>query len=468
MQSAMRAALAVALVVCLVAQPLRPVAALTIKEEEELSRQIVAKVLELNEQVKDPVVNACVLRVGGRILDAVGQQPFNYEFFVLKDTVYNAFATPAGKIFISSALIAAMESEEELAGILSHEIAHVVCRHISQKVERSKKIAIATLAGLAAGIFLGAGGAAAVGQALGVGAMAAGRAAELAYSREDEMQADQIGLKYLTQAGYSGEGLLRILHEIRSKRWYDSKQVPTYLSTHPAVEDRITYIDSWLERQNRSASLPEPVESYQFIKARNRLVALYGDESYAVRFFQSALQDNPSDPMLHYGYGLLLARTSNWPKAEEHLQQVLAQRPFEPDVLSALGQVYFQQGRYQQARQALQGALSVDADQSQALFFLGRTEMELGRLDTAESLLRRAAAGTFPPPHVYYFLGKLCGQKGDLVDAHYYLGIHYQQEGQHKAAEVQLRKALELTRDPQRRQQIEARLKELGQGGNRS
>ena len=107
-----------------------------------------------------------------------------------------------------------MDEEEELAGILGHEIAHVYCRHISQKIERSKKIGMATLAGIAAGILMGLGGAGEAGSAVTMGSMAGGQSAELSYSRENEIQADQNGLKFITEAGYSVSGLLKILKKI--------------------------------------------------------------------------------------------------------------------------------------------------------------------------------------------------------------------------------------------------------------
>ena len=99
----------------------------------------------------------------------------------------------------------------------------------------------------AAGIFLGAAGAGDVGSAVIMGSMAAGQSAMLAYSREDELQADQMGLVYLYDAGYGGEGLLNSLKTIRSKQWFGTEQVPNYLMTHPASEDRMANIDVWLE-----------------------------------------------------------------------------------------------------------------------------------------------------------------------------------------------------------------------------
>jgi hypothetical protein len=92
------------------------------------------------ELIDDPVIRrVCRSQVGRRILATLPPQPFNYEFHVIREETYNAFAIPAGYIFINSGLLLAMDSEDELAGILSHEIAHVVCRHIAQRIERSKK-----------------------------------------------------------------------------------------------------------------------------------------------------------------------------------------------------------------------------------------------------------------------------------------------------------------------------------------
>ena len=167
-----------------------------------------------------------------------------------------------------------MDNEEELAGIIGHEISHVVCRHISKRIERSKKISALSLAGIAAGILLGIAGAGAAAQAVLVGSQAAGHSTMLAYSREDEMQADEIGLKYLKKAGYNGKELITILQKIKSVQWFGPEQIPTYLTTHPAIDDRIIYIGSWLEvhgkkgkkQIQRSSSNFERIQARLFIK----------------------------------------------------------------------------------------------------------------------------------------------------------------------------------------------------------
>ncbi|MGD8993476.1 MAG: M48 family metallopeptidase, partial [Desulfobacterales bacterium] len=197
---------------------------LTISEEEKLSRSILGYIYRQYEVIDDPVIVDYVNQVGSRIVSVLTDPVFDYKFHVINVDTYNAFAIPAGYIFINSGLIAAMDSEDELAGILAHEIAHVNARHISQKIERSKKIGWATLAGVAAGVLIGAAGGAEAGQAITQGSQAAGAAAQLSYSRDNEIQADQLGLIYLKDAGYDGAGLLKILKKMRSKQWFSTEQ----------------------------------------------------------------------------------------------------------------------------------------------------------------------------------------------------------------------------------------------------
>ncbi|MBW1754191.1 MAG: M48 family metalloprotease [Deltaproteobacteria bacterium] len=179
---------------------------ISIQKEEELSREFLSVVFRHYKVMDAVVIVNYINYLGQKILAAFPPQPFKYHFYVIKDDSLNAFASPAGHIFINSGLIQAMESEEELAGVISHEIAHASLRHISKKIERSKKTSMATMAGMAAGILLGIGGAGDAAGAVIMGSAAAGQTSALAYSRDDEAEADQVGLKYLNRAGYSAEG----------------------------------------------------------------------------------------------------------------------------------------------------------------------------------------------------------------------------------------------------------------------
>jgi len=432
---------------------------ITIKEEEELSRQFMKVVLSRYELIQDPVVINYMRRIGRRIVSNLPRQPFKYHFYIVKEDVYNAFATPAGHIYINSGLFAAMESEEELAGILAHEISHVAARHISQKIERSKKVQLATLAGLAAGAFLGIGGAAAASSAVTMGSMAAGQSVMLAYSREDEMQADQMGLKYLNKSGYSGRGLITVLEKIRSKQWFGSKQIPTYLTTHPASEERIVYVDSWLAQNPR----PEKKgDTHAFRRARTFLIANYEDKNTSFRKFERAVRENPDDSLAQYGYGLVLSRAGDRTKAAVHIKVALESNAFDAYILKDLGKIYFLDGKYKQALNILENVLSINPLDPDGLYYLGRAQVGLGKLDDAVTSLTKLTKKypRFAPG--FYSLGEAYGKQNKLTQAHFYLGIYYAKTGNPTNARFHLKRASKDMDDPEKKRQIEELLRKIG------
>ncbi len=434
---------------------------ISVKKEEEMGREFMRVVLEHFELIEDPFIVDYVNKIGNKIVLALPPQPFNYHFYIIKEDTYNAFASPAGNIFINSGLFEAMESEEELAGILSHEIAHVVCRHISQRIERQSKIGLITLAGIAAGIFLGLEGAGTASSALTLGSVAAGQSISLAYSREDEMQADQLGLKYLNKAGYSGTGLLTMLKKIRSKQWFGSDQIPTYLTTHPASEDRIVYIGSWIEISEKPSGQVFNIDPYDFQITHMRFVSMHGEESIVLKKFETRIAESPSDPMALYGYGLVLARTGNLKDAEINLKKALEKRAFDSHLLKDLGRIYFLDGRYEEALKTLEASLSIAPDDMECLFFLGRTQTGLGRYGNAENTFEKLIEKDPDYNQALYFLGDAYGRHGRMADAHYYLGLYYKNEGNFKNAEFHLKRALLNTNDPDKKLKIKEILKEI-------
>jgi predicted Zn-dependent protease len=427
---------------------------ITVKEEEDMSRQIMAMIHKYYKIVEDPSVVAYVNNIGKRILSALPQQPFKYRFYVIDEDVYNAFATPGGHIFVYTGLLDAMEEEEELAGILGHEIAHVYCRHISQKIDRSKKIGVATLAGIAAGILLGVGGAGEAASAVTMGSMAAGQTAELSYSRENEMQADQFGLKFTTAAGYSASGLLKILKKIRSKTWFGSDQIPKYLMTHPAVEDRIAFISSWLDTYDRKSKPIPLVNQDAFKRVHARVETSYGDEETVFSKLKADVARNPEDPLAHYRYGLILSRIGRRQEAIAQIRIALTKRAFDPYILKDLGWIYFLDGQFPQALKTLQSACGMIPDDPECLFYLGRTQMELGNLAEASDNLLKLTRQYPRFAQAYYFLGQSLGQQQMLGDAHYYLGVFYLRKRDLKNAKVQLKQALKYPQDDEKRKQI--------------
>ncbi|MBC2710114.1 MAG: tetratricopeptide repeat protein [Desulfosarcina sp.] len=272
------------------------------------------------------------------------------------------------------------------------------------------------------------------------------------------MQADQLGLVYLTQAGYTGEGLLTSLKKIRSKQWYGSEQIPTYLTTHPASEARMIYIDNWLH-QNRSETVQKRGEVGGFGLAHTRLVALYTNEKVALNRFKLDLEASPDDPLAHYGYALALTRVDRWHEAAVHMKQAIEANAMATHMLQDLGRIYFHDGQYEKAMEALSAGSSEKNPEGQ--LYLGRTQVELGRMvdarDTFENLVRSNQNFT----QAYYYLGESSGRLGDMFGAHYNLGRFFRQKGDMKNAGFHLNRALKLAIDDSQKQMVERQLKAL-------
>jgi predicted Zn-dependent protease len=178
---------------------------------------------------------------------------------------------------LTTGLLVLAENGDEVAGVLSHEIGHVTQRHVSQIIEKSKWLNIASLAAMVAGALMGGGSA---GQALSTTAMATSEAFALKYTRENEVDADQTGLHTLLKAGYDPTGLISFFKKIHKASLISSFKVPVYLSTHPAVDDRIALLENLLQMGPKPTGPFKAIESFRrvqikaFVERRGSLTSL--------------------------------------------------------------------------------------------------------------------------------------------------------------------------------------------------
>lgn len=178
---------------------------------------------------EDPELTAWVDRIGKRMAAASERPDLPWTFRVLDDTAVNAFALPGGFVYLTRGILTHMTSEAEAVGVLGHEIGHVTARHSAQQLSRAQL----------AQLGLGVGGALspqvrALGGMLetGVGLMF------LKFGRDDESQADELGVRYAVAAGYDPRALADFFRTIDRLSAGEDGRLPTWLSTHPAPRDR--------------------------------------------------------------------------------------------------------------------------------------------------------------------------------------------------------------------------------------
>ena len=237
--------------------------------------------------------------------------------------------------------------------------------------------------------------------------------------------------------------------------WFGSDQIPTYLKTHPAVEDRIAFIGSWIEAYDATHKPIALVNEDHFIRVHTRVETQYGDEETVMSRLEADVASNPGDPLAHYRYGLILARAGNRSEAIKQMRIALTKRAFDPYILRDLGWIYFLDGQFPQALKTLNGACSMIAKDPECAFYLGRTQMELGNLPEATENFQTLTVHYPKFTQAYYYLGQSLGQQQQLGEAHYYLGVYYLKKRDFKNALIQLKQALKHVNDADKRQQIE-------------
>jgi predicted Zn-dependent protease len=168
------------------------------------------------------------------------RSPYTFDFHLLRDPeTLNAFALPGGQVFITEGLLEKLEDDAQLAGVLGHEIGHVINRHAAEHMATGQLGQLMTMAvGVAATDEQGRGQRAAM-----VAAMI-NQMLQLKYSRNDELEADRVGMDYMTQAGYDPAamlGVMRILSDASK-----GGRTPAILSTHPYPEQRLEEIKRYL------------------------------------------------------------------------------------------------------------------------------------------------------------------------------------------------------------------------------
>jgi predicted Zn-dependent protease len=258
----------------------------------------------------DPEVTAYITRLGTRIVQAASESPANFEFFLVTDKSVNAFAMPGGYIGVHTGLIAASQTESELASVLAHEVGHVTQRHIARRFGQQRQTSlVATAAMIAALLVAGSNPQAAS------GLMAAGAGysidQQLSFSRDAEREADRVGFLTLQQAGFDPQGMVDFFGRLQSASRLYENNAPSYLRTHPLTTERIADIRNRAGLEGRpSRNLKQDNLDFQLIRVKSLVFAERSNQQLAdrLRTLESANeQDGIKDPVvMMYGRSLVL------------------------------------------------------------------------------------------------------------------------------------------------------------------
>jgi predicted Zn-dependent protease len=237
----------------------------SVEKEIALGKQLAEEVRRQAKVNRDPIVGEYINRMGQNLVrNSDAKVPFS--FLVVEDESPNAFALPGGFVFVHTGLLKLASEEDELAGALAHEIAHVAARHLTC---RATKQELATVAGGLGGVFLPHG----LGGIAGREAMSFGvPMAFLRFSRNDEAEADYLGTQYMYAAGYDPNGAVSIFEKLSVLQKNQPTLASRIMSTHPMDADRIDKTER--EIQRILPARPEyVVTTSEYTEIRERVIA---------------------------------------------------------------------------------------------------------------------------------------------------------------------------------------------------
>lgn len=344
------------------------------------------------DYVTDPRVTQYVQQVGNR-LAAVADRPLPYEFVVLNNSQLNAWALPGGKIAVNRGLLTELSNEAELAAVLSHEIVHAAARHGAQQMEKGQLLQIGTaVASVAATAYGGSG----LGDMVGQGAMLGAQLLQAKYGREDELEADKFGMKYMKRVGYDLQAAVS-LQELFYRKFQAGKEqdwLTGLFASHPPSAERVA------ENRQTMANQGGP-----------------GGELGADRYAQAIAGLKKAAPAYAKAdQALEAAKKDDLATARSLVNDAIRLEPRESRFHGLLGEIEMAAKNPKVALGHFDKARQLDPGYFKPIVQAGMVQYELGNRSAAEPLLTQSMQLMPTAPGAYY-LGRLYEDRGNTAEA---------------------------------------------------
>jgi predicted Zn-dependent protease len=438
-------------------------AAVSLDEEYRAGLGWFAGIRQTGQVLEDPEVSDYIQQIGHSLSSRAEEGQHQFYYFVLKDPVINAFAMPGGFIAIQSGLILATNNENELAGVMAHETAHVTQRHIVRGIVEQSHAGLISTAAMLAAILLGATAGRGSPDAMEGAILATQGAAiqhQINYTRSQEFEADRIGIGTMASAGYDPLGMASFFQTL-DRNSPDPSRVKAveFLIDHPLSAERVA------EARNRAEQIGRirHADSLSYTLMRERLRSLVGNPQ-AARDYYASLIRNGGGKSIEERYGKAVAEiaTRNPALAVPDLQALVNEYPKVNQFYGALGQAYLANGQLKESQAVLDKALNLFPRNAPITIRLAETLMRAGDNRRAHLILDDLFNVVEPTPDQTRLIAKAANAAGDVADSYYYMSYFYLMSGDFRMAVKQLELGLGLPGlDPIQRARFSARLEEV-------
>ena len=410
--------------------------------EAQIGRQIMRDIRLSGAVVEDPQITEYINDIGHRVAAQTNDGDYTFTFFVVDDPNINAFALPGGYIGVHTGLIEATRNEDELAGVIAHEIAHVTQRHIARAVHANSRQSILTTALMLGAMVLGAAGGS--GDALqGAVAIAQGTAAQqqINFTRNNEYEADRIGIGALAAAGFDPHGMASFF-EVMSRQNTTSPELrlPEFLRTHPVTTARIA------EARNRAQGYPHSLrqDSSSYGIARSRIVVeRFDTPEQAVQYFEQRDYELQTDAE-KYGRAVAYQRAGQHGKARRIFEELVDADQKVIAYHIGLGQSQLALEDYAVGQATFQQAIDLFPRNVPLVIEFGEQLIGLGKAKDAHTMLLDLMNNVRPTPEQVRLIARAANEAGDVAESYYYMSEYRLMTGDLVGGINFLRQALQL------------------------
>lgn len=344
----------------------------------------------------DPNLSRYVTDVGKKLVAVSDRPGLPYEFAVINNSVPNAWALPGGKIAVNRGLLTLLEDEAQLAAVLAHEIVHAAAKHSVQKMQQDMILGITIQAASAATQNTGYGDTIAAGAGLGAGLWSA------KYGRSQELQSDEVGMRYMKAAGYDPLAAVELQETfVRLSQQSGNSAANSLFASHPPSKERVSKNTETAKalgvggNRNRAQyqkainQITKDADAYkQFDSAVKK--AVDGDLPGALGLIDKAIKQQPDESLFHATRGQILLAQKRYSNAESAF---LKAKQINPDYYLShlgLGLGAFHNKRMSAAKTHLLASAKLLPTQT-AIFHLGEAELALGNTEQAIAYFQSAA-----------------------------------------------------------------------------
>jgi predicted Zn-dependent protease len=428
------------------------------QQEHQLGRAWLSLLRGQIRQLSDPQLKDFVESSVYRLGETSELRDRRLEFVLLDSPQINAFAAPGGIIGVNGGLFLYAQTEAEYASVMTHELAHLSQRHFARGMEAQQRMQLPMMAAMLAGIVAAAAGAGDVGMAAIASTQAAAIQEQRRFSRQNEQEADRIGLVNLEKAGYDPRAMPSMFERLMRQYRYDRKP-PEFLLTHPISESRIADTRNRAE-QAKAGGVTDSVR-YQLMRARVQLI--YEDTpGLAAKRFRAMLDEQPKLQAARYGLALAQIKRGQHQQARESLQPLLQAAP--DDITYNLAQVELDiaSGRLAQAQSRIERLMHNYPNN----YPLNQARIDLlmkqGHPQDAERALDELLKRRSKDPDIWYQVAEVRGLNGNTIGLHQARGEFFALVGDYDQAIEQLDFAKRrATNNFQLASRIDARQREL-------